>query len=44
MAMEFLGNVFTNFNFEKLLSHEAPVTQELQLPVTIKRCFLSSYK
>jgi len=25
-VMEFLGNVFTNFIFEKLLSHEAPVT------------------
>jgi len=24
--MEFLGNVFSNFFFEKLLSHEAPVT------------------
>jgi len=24
--MEFLGNVFTNFIFEKFLSHEAPVT------------------
>jgi len=24
--MEFLGNVFANFNFEKLLSHEALVT------------------
>jgi len=24
--MEFLGNVFTNFIFEKLLSHEALVT------------------
>jgi len=24
--MEFLGNVFSNFIFEKLLSHEAPVT------------------
>jgi len=26
VAMEFLENVFTNFIFEKLLSHEAPVT------------------
>ena len=25
-VMEFLGNVFTNFRFEKLLSHEALVT------------------
>jgi len=24
--MEFVGNVFTNFIFEKLLSHEALVT------------------
>jgi len=24
--MEFMGNVFTNFSFEKLLSHEALVT------------------
>jgi len=24
--MEFLGNVFNNFIFEKLLSHEAPAT------------------
>ena len=28
--MEFLGNVFNNFIFEKFLSHEVPVTQELQ--------------
>jgi len=26
LVMEFLGNVFTNFIFEKLLSHEALVT------------------
>jgi len=25
LVMEFLGNVFTNFIFEKLLSHEALV-------------------
>ena len=25
-VMEFLGNVFMNFIFEKLLLHEAPVT------------------
>jgi len=42
--MEFLGNVFTNFIFEKLLLHEVLMTEELQLPVTIKRSFLSSYK
>jgi len=42
--MEFLGNVFTNFIFEKLLSHEALVMGRVtatELPVTIKR---SSYK
>jgi len=26
LVMEFLGNFFTNFIFEKLLSHEAPMT------------------
>jgi len=26
LVVEFLGNVFTNFNFEKFLSHEALVT------------------
>jgi len=26
LVMEFLGNVFTNFSFEKVLSHEALVT------------------
>jgi len=26
LVMEFLGNVFTNFIFEKLLLHEAVVT------------------
>jgi len=26
LVMEFLGNVFTDFIFEKLLSHEVPVT------------------
>ena len=26
LVMELLGNVFTNFIFEKILSHEAPVT------------------
>jgi len=25
LVMEFLGNVFINFIFEKLLSHETPV-------------------
>ena len=25
-VMDFLGNVFTNFIFEKLFSHEAPMT------------------
>jgi len=41
--MEFLGNVFTNFIFEKLLSHEALVTgwvTTTTLPETIKRSFL----
>jgi len=27
--MEFLGNVFTNFIFEKLLSHEVLVTRRV---------------
>jgi len=26
LVMEFLENVFTNFIFEKFLSHEAPMT------------------
>ena len=43
LVMEFLGNVFTNFTFEKFLSHEALVT-EFQLPVTVKRSFFSSYE
>jgi len=42
--MEFLGNVSINFIFEKFLSHEALVTEKLQLPVTIKRSYWSSYK
>jgi len=37
--MEFLGNVSINFIFEKFLSHEALVTEKLQLPVTIKRSY-----
>jgi len=41
--MEFLRNIFTNFTFEKFISHEALVT-EFQLPVTVKRSFFSSYK
>jgi len=45
LEMEFLGNVFTNFIFFKFLSHEALVTGRVtQLPVTIKRSFISSYK
>jgi len=39
--MEFLGNVFTNFIFEKFLSHAALVT-EFQLPATVKRSFFST--
>jgi len=44
--MEFLGNVFTNLIFENRLSHEVKRwgREELQLPVTIKRCVSSSYK
>jgi len=42
LVMEFLGNVFTNFIFEELLSHEALVTGKATL--TTKRSFLSSYK
>jgi len=42
--MEFLENIFTNFIFEKYISHEALVTEELQLPITIKPNFLSSCK
>jgi len=29
--MEFLGNVFTNFIFEKLLSHEALVARRITI-------------
>jgi len=43
LVMEFLGNVFTNFIFEKFLSHEVVVTGRPELPVTTKRRFLSSY-
>jgi len=39
LIMEFLGNVFTNFIFEKFLSREALVTGR-----TIKRSFLGIYK
>jgi len=45
--MEFLGNIFANFIFEKLLSHEVLVTGKVtatELPVKIKRSFSSSYK
>jgi len=44
LVMEFLGNVFTHFIFEKFLSHEALVTGRVQVPVTIKPSFISSYK
>jgi len=38
--MEFLGNVFTHFIFEKYLSHEALGTGRVTaIPVTIKRSF-----
>ena len=42
--MEFLGNVFTNFIFAKLLSYEALVTKRVtaSLLVTIKRSFVRS--
>ena len=43
LVMEFLGNVFTNFIFEKLLSHEAWWREELQLAVTIKCSFVTRY-
>jgi len=42
--MEFLGNVFTNFIFEKFSRLKHWWREELQLPATIKRSFLSSYK
>jgi len=38
LVMEFLGNVFTNFIFEKFLSNEALVTGRV-IAVTIKRSF-----
>jgi len=39
LVMKFLGNVFTNFIFENLRQ----LREELELPVAIKRSFLSSY-
>jgi len=42
--MEFLVNVFTNFIFEKLLSHEALLTGRVAATNTNKRSFLRSYK
>jgi len=39
LVMEFLGNVFTDFIFEKLLAHEALVTGRVKLQVTINRSF-----
>jgi len=42
LSLEFLRNVFTNFIFEKLLSHEAVVTG--RVTATSNSRFLSSYK
>ena len=44
LVMEFLGNVFTNFIFENFPCMKHWWREELQLPVTIKRSFLSRYK
>jgi len=44
LFMEFLGNVFINFIFEKLLSHEALVTRKVTATNKINRSILSSYK
>ena len=44
LVMEFLGNVFTNSIFEKLLSHEALLTGRDAATITIQRSFSSSYK
>jgi len=43
LVMEFLGNILTNFIFEKLLSHEAPVTGRVTA-TSNNQTFLSSYK
>jgi len=42
--MEFLVNFFSNFIFEKLLSHEALVMGRVTATSSNKRSFLSSYK
>jgi len=44
LVMELLGNVFTNFIFEKILSHEALVTGRITATSKVKRSFVSSYK
>jgi len=44
LVMEFLGNFFSNFIFEKLHSHEALVMGRVTASVTTKRSFLSSFK
>jgi len=44
LVMEFLGNVFTNFIFEKLLSHEALVTGRVKATSNSQTQHFSSYK
>jgi len=44
LVIDILGNVFTDFIFEKLLSHEALMTGRVTAASTIKRSFLSSHK
>jgi len=44
LVVEFLGNVFTNLNFEKLLTHEALVTGRVTAASINQTQLLSSYK
>jgi len=44
LVMGFLGNVFTNFIFEKLLSHEAPVMERVTATSYNQRSFVTGYK
>jgi len=44
LVVEFLGNVFTSYIFENFSRMKHRRREELQLPLTIKRNFISSYK
>jgi len=44
LVMEFLGSIFTNFIFEKLLSYEALVTGRVAATSNNQAQLLCSYK